>query len=40
MSTEEGLVIDNAVVILHVVRDGEHKLLSSPPYGKHSKIVG
>jgi hypothetical protein len=39
MSTEEGLVIDNAVVILHVVRDGdEHKLLS-PPYGKHSELV-
>jgi hypothetical protein len=38
MSTEEGLVIDNAVVILHVVRDEEHKLLS-PPYGKHSELV-
>ena len=31
-------MIDNAVVILHVVRDGEHKLPSST-YGKHSELV-
>jgi len=39
MSTEEGWMTDNAVVILHVIRDGEqHKLLSSPPYCNHSKL--
>ena len=30
MSTEEGLTIDNAVVILQVIRNGEHKLLATP----------
>ena len=30
MSTEEGLMIDNAFVILQVIRDGEHKLLATP----------
>ena len=37
MSTEEGLTIDNAVVILQVIRDGEHT--SPPSYGKHSELV-
>ena len=37
MSTEEGLTIDNAVVILQVIRDGEHT--SPPSYGKHSELL-